>query len=89
MYLPAPRHLGDGVGVSQEKLEREHFSSSCIRKTCNLIDTSKHPPFRSKYKERTARPTISPHAGFRDAAEWHPPQTIQLHEQEISHGHHQ
>jgi hypothetical protein len=24
-FLPAPRHLGGGVGFSQEKLEREHF----------------------------------------------------------------
>jgi hypothetical protein len=35
-------------GISQEKLERQQFSSSYIRKTTNLIDTSKQLPFDPK-----------------------------------------
>ena len=58
MYLPAPRHLSGGVGASQEKFEHEHFSSSCIRKTTNLIDTSKQP--YSLQDKRSAPPDQPP-----------------------------
>ncbi|MDO6732960.1 hypothetical protein Q4577_23390 [Marinovum sp. 2_MG-2023] len=58
MYLSPPRYLGDGVGGSQENFEHAHFSSSCIRETTNLIDTSKQP--YSLQDKRSAPPDQPP-----------------------------
>ena len=80
MYLPAPRHLADGAGDLARKVGARALFFFVHSQNDQSHRYQQTAPFRSKYKERTARPTTFSHAGFRDAAEWHPPKTIQSHE---------